>query len=39
MMMNKIEELLQEAEVYKPNGLPSDWDEDDYILTKDNTKS
>lgn len=36
--MNKIEQLLQKAEVYQPQGLPSDWDDDDYILTKDGAK-
>lgn len=44
LMMNKIEQLLQKAEVYQPNdvcqpqGLPSNWDDDDYILTKDGAK-
>lgn len=31
-------ELVNKADWYKPNGLPSDWDDRDYIVNEDQIK-
>ena len=32
-MNERIKELAEQADWYKPNGLPSDWDDEDYIVS------
>ena len=32
-MNERIQEIVAKADWWKPNGLPSDWDEDDYIVS------
>lgn len=37
-MNEQIKELAEQAEWWKPLGLPSDWDDDDYIVSPEQAK-
>jgi len=37
-MNERIQELVEEAKLYKPDSLPSDWYADDYIVSAEEMK-
>jgi hypothetical protein len=38
MMNDRIRQLAEQADWWKPLGLPSDWDDGDYVVTKEQMK-
>ena len=37
-MNERIKQLAAQANWYKPNGLPSDWDDEDYIVSPEDMR-
>ena len=37
-MNDRIRQLAEQADWWKPLGLPSDWDDGDYVVTKEQMK-
>lgn len=37
-MNDRIQELAEQSGCYQPHGLPSDWDNNDYVVSPDHMK-